>query len=292
MTSNADPSHPQIVLHVDDVGMCHGANVAFAELSRLGVVDAGSLMVPCPWASEAAELAAAAARLDLGVHITLTSEKRHYRWGPVGSASRASGLVDGDGYLWRTVADLVRHADPEAVEAEMTAQVERALALGVDVTHLDDHMGAPFASPFFAAYLRVARRFSVPALAPRDMASYDPSHNLPGHPETPWAGEADSLAVEGHIVADRVLETPWTFDGDPSERTERLIARIGPGLSYFALHPNAPGEIEAIEPETAPIRIGEWRLFSSPTFHERLDRLLVRRQSLRARRDEMRRGTP
>jgi chitin disaccharide deacetylase len=292
MTENADESCSQIVLHVDDVGMCHGANLAFAELSRLGAVDAGSLMVPCPWASEAAEFAAADARLDLGVHVTLTSEKRHYRWGPVTRASRASGLVDGDGYLWRTVADLVRHGDPEAVEAEMTAQVERALALGVDVTHLDDHMGAPYASPFFAAYLRVARRFSVPALVPRDMASYDPGHNLPGRPSTPWADAVETLAAEGHIVADRVLETAWTAEGEASERAERLLGRIGPGLSYFALHPNAPGEIEAIEPETAAIRTGEWAVFSSPSFRERLDRLPVRRQSLRARKDEMRRGAP
>ena len=46
------------ILHVDDVGMCHGANVAFLELARAGFVDTGSVMVPCPWFPEIAAAAA------------------------------------------------------------------------------------------------------------------------------------------------------------------------------------------------------------------------------------------
>ena len=49
----------RVVIHQDDVGMCHGANVAFVELSRAGAVTSGSVMVPCPWFSEIAEIAAA-----------------------------------------------------------------------------------------------------------------------------------------------------------------------------------------------------------------------------------------
>ena len=103
MSAGRGAAGGSIVLHVDDVGMCHGANVAFAELSRIGAVDAGSVMVPCPAFAEAAALASRDAALDLGVHITLTAEKRHYRWGPVSKATAASGLVDEDGYLHRSV---------------------------------------------------------------------------------------------------------------------------------------------------------------------------------------------
>ena len=68
----------RIVLHQDDVGMCHGANVAFRELSALGSITSGSVMVPCPWFREAAQMAANES-LDLGVHLTLTAEKEFYR---------------------------------------------------------------------------------------------------------------------------------------------------------------------------------------------------------------------
>src|SRR5512138_455136 len=130
------------IFHADDVGMCHGANAAFAELSRLGTITCGAVMVPCPWFLEAAELAARNSQLDLGVHLTLTSEWASYRWAPISTVSRRSGLIDGSGYFWRRLPMLGPKVVPEAAEAEMRAQIERALAAGIDVTHLDTHMGA------------------------------------------------------------------------------------------------------------------------------------------------------
>ena len=120
-----------VIPHVDDLGMCHGANRAFLDLARRGLVSCGSVMVPCPWFRGIAEAGAADPSLDLGVHLTLTSEWEHYRWRPVSTASRASGLIDPDGYLWRDVASLRRHMVPEAAEAELRAQIEAALAAGI-----------------------------------------------------------------------------------------------------------------------------------------------------------------
>jgi chitin disaccharide deacetylase len=93
-----------LILHVDDLAMCHGANRAYLELAAAGLVTCGSVMVPCPWFREIAEAAAADPGLDLGVHLTLTSEWPHYRWQPLSTASRASGLIDDEGYFWRDVA--------------------------------------------------------------------------------------------------------------------------------------------------------------------------------------------
>jgi chitin disaccharide deacetylase len=283
-----------IMLHVDDVGMCHGANLAFAELSRIGAVDAGSVMVPCPGFAEAAALAARDPGLDLGVHLTLTAEKRHYRWGPVTKASRASGLVDDDGYLHRTVDALRQHAHPDAVEAEMRAQVDRALTAGIDVTHLDDHMGATFAPEFVAAYARIGRDFGIPILMPRTLAGYDPAHNFSAPLVDELPTLAAELAREGHIVAERVLETPWpaasTGMTGCRARYEALFGRIGPGLSYFALHPNVPGEIELIEPGSAWVRVEEWFLLSDPDFRDWVGQLPVRRLRLRDWRDSFARS--
>ena len=77
----------RVVIHQDDVGMCHGANTAFVELARAGAITSGSVMVPCPWFTEIAEIAAADPALDLGVHLTLTAEKAHYRWRPISGAA-------------------------------------------------------------------------------------------------------------------------------------------------------------------------------------------------------------
>ena len=151
----------RLVIHADDVGMCHGANRAFVELSHAGAITSGSVMVACPWFPEIAEIAAGDASLagnaslDVGVHLTLNAEKAHYRWRPVSNPSPASGLVDDDGYLWHRVAQVRKAAHPDAVEAEWRAQIDRALAAGIDVTHLDTHMGSALAPEWCDRYIAV-----------------------------------------------------------------------------------------------------------------------------------------
>src|SRR5579871_686501 len=131
-----------LVVHEDDVGMTHGSNVAFRELSARGVVSSGSVMVPCPWFPETLEMAAADASLDLGVHLTLNAEKQPMKWRPLTHPPASAGLTDEFGYFWPDRASVRRHAEPEAVEAELRAQIDAAIAGGIDVTHLDAHMGA------------------------------------------------------------------------------------------------------------------------------------------------------
>src|SRR5215216_3621701 len=97
------------ILHVDDLGMCHGANRAFLELAVFGHVTCGSVMVPCPWFPEIAQAAAEHPDLDLGVHLTLTSEWAGYWWRPISTRSRASGLIDPDGYFWPDVPSLAKN---------------------------------------------------------------------------------------------------------------------------------------------------------------------------------------
>src|SRR3954466_6954146 len=167
-----------VILHVDDLAMCHGANQAFLDLARAGFVTSGSIMVPCPWFREIAEAAAADLALDLGVHLTLTSEWRHYRWRPLSTTSRTSGLIDGDGYFWRDVASLRPHLVPEAAEAELRAQIERALASGMRPTHIDAHMAAAMLPELIELHVGLAEDYGVVPVLPRairwapDRASY------------------------------------------------------------------------------------------------------------------------
>jgi predicted glycoside hydrolase/deacetylase ChbG (UPF0249 family) len=264
--ASAAPAGRRVIVHEDDVGMCHGANVAFLDLFRRGICTSGSVMVPCPWFPEIAEAARNDPGLDLGVHFTLTSEKRHYRWGPLSKPTPAAGLTDADGYFWNNVGDLRRRAHPQAVEAEMRAQVDRALAMGIDVTHFDAHQYAAMAPEFVSIYARLGREYRVPVMLPRHFADLDYQANLGEVDLTVYPWIVDRLSELDHPLMDIVSETPWRRDTDAASAYRRMLSALPAGLSFLALHFNAPGEIEAIEPGSAHIRTEEYAAFASPDF--------------------------
>lgn len=274
---------PRVVVHEDDVGMNHGANAAFAELFELGICTAGSVMVPCPWFLEVAEMQAKNPRLDIGVHLVLTSEFRTYRWRPLTGTSQASGLVDGDGYFWRTAKETRAHAHKDAVEAELRAQVEAANAAGIDITHIDAHMFTALCPAYLDIYLALGREQRVPVLLVRQDAAYGSMEK--GSEVDAAIAAADS---RGLPVFDRVLETPWERGASVEADYDALFDGIGPGLNYMALHFNQPGEIAWIEPDPKDIRAEEYALFKTKGIRNRLsDYELI---GMRGLRDELRRG--
>lgn len=279
------PAKIQVVVHEDDVGMNHGANAAFAELFGLGICTAGSVMVPCPWFLEVAEMQAKDPSLDIGVHLVLTSEFQTYRWRPLTGASQASGLVDADGYFWRTAQATRAHAHPDAVEAELRAQVEAAKTAGIDITHIDGHMFTVMCPQYIDIYTQLGREERVPVLLCRQDAFYG---NMERGPAVDTAIEAAD--DEGLPVFDRVLETPWKRGASVEADYDALLDRIGPGRNYMALHFNRPGEIAAIEPEPKDIRTGEYAHFLSGHVRDRLMSDSIELIGMRGLRDELRRG--
>lgn len=249
---------PRLVINIDDVGMCHGANIAYLDLMKAGRCDSGSVMVPCPWFLEIAAAGRQDPSLKLGVHLTITAEKQFYRWRPLTGAGPETGLVDESGMFWRTVPEVRAKARPDAVEAELRAQIEAFYAAGLKPTHFDAHMGAVLAPEFADITIRLGRLYGVPILFPRSIDAYGPNHNLgPLDPAyyTTRAAERDAADL---ILVDRVLETPWRQDEPAEARYRALFAGISPGLNFMALHANAAGELEAIEPQSARIRIDEY----------------------------------
>lgn len=258
-----DASARLLAVHVDDVGMCHGANTAFLELFRAGAVTCGSVMVPCPWFREIAEAAAADRSLDLGVHLTLTSEWAHYRWGPISTVSRASGLVDEQGCLPRNCLALRERLVVAAAEAELRAQVDRALEAGIDVTHLDCHMGAAAMPELVGVYLRLARDYRLPLLLPRELDSYLGILRISEVQPEAYAPALAAFDAEGLPLFDRFRMTPGVPSADAEATYRHLIESLPAGATYFAVHCNAPGDIEAIVPPRAHWRTDEYRLFGS-----------------------------
>jgi hypothetical protein len=284
----------QVLLHADDVGMCHGANAAYLALFRAGRIDSGSVMVPCPWFPEIAAAAQQDATLDLGVHLTLTSEWPAYRWGPVSTRSAASGLLDEDGYLPRDVAGLRRRLVPEAAALEMRAQIERALAAGIDATHLDTHMGAALVPELLPATLALAREFRLPLLLPRAIESYLGVLRMGDAPRAAYAEALQAIEAIGMPVFDRFAMTPSLPVSIEAYR-DILLPRA-PGLTFVSLHPNAPGDIEAItaaHPRQKPEwRIGEFALFGSGAADALLHAEGVARTGFRTLRDTWRARWP
>ncbi len=156
-----------VILHVDDVGMSFDSNKGAIDAMEKGVATSCSVMMPCPWVPGYFRYLKEHPQTDAGLHLTLTSEWRDYRWGPLSGKPKVPGLVDGEGALWPSVADVVQHATPDEVETEIRAQVERALQMGFRPTHLDSHMGTLFATPaFIERYLKVGMEYKIPVMFP------------------------------------------------------------------------------------------------------------------------------
>ena len=244
-----------VIPHVDDLGASHGANAAFLDLAARGLVTCGSVMVPGGWFPEIAAAGSRDRSLDLGVHLTLTSEWDACRWAPISTVSRASGLIDGDGYFWRDVASLRRHLVPEAAEAEMRAQIERAFAAGLAPTHLDAHMAAAMSPELLDAHLRLAEEFGLVPILPRSILwAPDPER---------YGACVEALDEAGAPVVDHCRGT-LAVDRDALEEGWRsLVAGLPPGLTHLALHCTTPGDFAAMSPAHVLWRTGEYDLIAS-----------------------------
>lgn len=264
-----DSSVERIVIpHIDDVAGSHGANVAMIELGLTGGVTCGSVMVPPSWFPEIVS-EPRVGELDLGIHLTLTSESAAFRWRPISTTSRSSGLLDDDGYLWPQVAPLRDHAVPDAVEAELRAQIDAALAAGIGVTHLDHHMGAALAPEFVAGTMRIASDYRLPVFFPSDIGSFVSVLDMGvDMNEQDVAVLKEARRQAGALAVGDTFVMGFTHQQDPEPRAtfERLLHEVPAGVTYLSLHCSSPGEIERIHPSDAHWRIAEYELFSDPDF--------------------------
>lgn len=262
-----DPT-PVIISHLDDIGCSAGSIVAFDELTRLGSVTSGSIIVPSALFGEVVALNRRRPGLDLGVHLTLTSESQSFRWGPVSEGPHTSELTEPAGWLWPSTSQVRRHASPEAVEIELRAQVQVALDSGIDITHFDHHMGAAAAPEFVEVTVRLAAELGIPALVPADVAGYFADLDIGEADPAPVVEARRELAGLGLSVADMFVIGYNHQDEPCREVYQRLIANVQAGTTFLSLHCSAPGDIETVHPESAAWRIAEYELFGDRRFRE------------------------
>lgn len=213
-----------LIVHADDLGMSHSVNAATMKAFETGLVNSGSIMVPCPWLSEIATYARANPQADLGLHLTLTSEWTPFRWGPVTSKDRVASLLDKDGYFRLTESEAAKYADPKEVEVEIRAQIEKAKALGIVPTHLDSHMGTLYQSKaLFDVFLRVAREYKLPVRVAKE-----------------WASRADYLTTAlgaNDVYIDRVLDINQSVaPQDWAKFYSDALRKLQPGVTEVVIH--------------------------------------------------------
>ncbi len=260
------PDAKILIVNCDDLGSSHAANVGVYEALRSGWATSASLMVPAPWAREAA---ARYRGEDVGVHLTLNAEFDLYRWGPI---THAPSLLDGDGGFPRTVEDAWDHADIDEVRKECRAQIERAIYWGFDVSHLDSHMGMLQMRPeFFDVYLELAIEFGLPL-----RLSGASTERAIGFPFRELAAE------EGVVFPDHLL----VIQEVGSRRAlERAIVDLRPGVTEVYLHPAVDtSELRALAPDW-PGRVDDHDLLmndhSLPALADRAGAVTVGYRSLR-----------
>ncbi len=208
-----------VIISCDDLGSCHGATEGVYQAIRNGVATCASIMVPAPWARYAADQYNGE---DIGVHLTLNAEHPLYRWGPL---THAPSLLSGEGGFPRSVDDLWEHADSTEVLRECRAQIERALAWGIDVSHLAPHLTSITLRPeFFDVYLELAVEFKLPIRLPSTISA-----SAAGFPFR-------------QLAADEGIVFPDYFDHDwRAGSRERVLSALGalePGVTEIHVQPS------------------------------------------------------
>jgi hypothetical protein len=254
-----------ILLHIDDAGMCPEANASTMNYIGKGHLSSAAVMMPCVNASEFVSWIKGYPAADIGVHLTLTSEWKDYRWGPVSDPSKIPGLVDPFGKFYHEVPEVVMHASAKEVEVEIRAQIDKMIALGHQPTHIDTHMGTLYGSPdYVKAFLKVAEEYHIPGniidVSKPEVAAF---FRKAGYPIT------DEVISQ---VGDYSLPKLDNFTSVPEGSTYelkranffKLVKSLNAGLTEIIFHPATPSDNLKSITGTWQQRVWEGELFADP----------------------------
>lgn len=264
------PAGSRVVLfHTDDAALCRSSNRGAIEALEKGLARSLSVMTPCSGFPEMAAYLRAHPETDAGVHLTLTSEFGHFRWKPISPPDEVPGLVDATGHFHAEARSVMARATADEVDREIRAQLRLARERGIDVTHLDSHMGVLFTRPdFFERYARLGIEMGIPILAE---APFRTLRERMGNLARKAAGRLrlrpcfdfprqNAAAVariwNAHLpVIDRIYADVYGWP--PATKHDRmcnLVRGLAPGITVILLHCTRPdGDIELLE-DTAPTR--------------------------------------
>ena len=214
-----------LIIHADDMGLSHSVNTACIKAFDNKGITSGSIMVPCPWSPEIAAYVKDHPGMDVGIHLTMTAEWDLYKWGGIAPADQISSLLDKNNYFYPSVEALGKAAKAIEAEKELRAQIDRAIASGVEPTHLDTHMGSVMANPeLVKIYLSLSDTYHLPVLFPRAYLSWFP-------PEMAKAMESKIFLLDNLFMLE-----PKMITGKWIDAYKKGIETMKPGLNEMIVH--------------------------------------------------------
>jgi len=274
-----------VILHVDDVGMSFDSNEGAINALTNGVATSCSVMMPCPWVPAFVHYLKAHPNIDAGLHLTLTSEWKEYRWVPLAGKSVVPGLTDPEGNLWPSVEDVVKHATADEVDKEIRAQLDRARTMGFEPTHIDSHMGTLFATPaFLDRYVSLGIENRIPVMFPGGEASLiQEQMKMPDAQMQQLRMIGNTIWSAGLPVLDDLYnysyewKIPDEIKNDDKKlqafKTEKYIEALKalqPGITMIIMHCTAPTEVFEHISDSGPTRKGDMLAMMDPAFKKAL----------------------
>ena len=274
-----------LILHVDDVGMSWDSNQGAIQAMEKGVANSLSIMMPCPWVPGFVHYMKEHPGVDAGLHLTLTSEWKDYRWPPLAGRPAVPGLVDAEGALWRSVEQVAKNASPDEVETEIREQLKRARELGFEPTHLDSHMGTLFATPqFLERYIRVGIENKIPVMFPGGHNTMIGSQReVTPEIKVQLRATGKMLWDAGLPVLDDLHNVSYDFeypdDKDLSDKALQKIAttqyirtidELKPGLSMVIMHCTDPSVVFPYIASSGRLRKADMLAMIDPAFKKYL----------------------
>ncbi len=276
-----------IIFHIDDAGMSYEANQGTILAMEKGVANSTSVMMPCGWVPAYMKYLQQHPTTDAGVHLTLTSEWKGYRWFPISGREKVPGLLDKEGAMWSNVGDVVKHATPDEVEIEIRAQIARFRAFGVEPSHIDSHMGTLFGSAAFTErYIKVGIQEKIPVMLPGGHATLiAKERNSPAQEIQQFQQIGKMLWNAGLPVLDDLFadtygwklspQTPNMEENLRKMKTDKyieLLKEAKPGITMVIMHCAAPSENFKEITDSWPTRYGDLYAMQDPALKKFIEK--------------------
>jgi len=227
---NARLGYPEdaklLIIHSDDVGVSHSENMGTFQAIEKGVVNSGSVMMPCPWVPEVATYVKAHPEVDFGLHLTLTAEWKTMKWGPTAPTSKVPSIVNDKGYLYADCMEFGQHANAAEAKIELRSQIDKAIKMGIQPTHLDSHMGCLLFSSVdvFKAYLELGREYGIPVMVSRFFLKAAPASYL------------EAITDQDVIIENAITAGPKDYENGLDNYYINVLKTLPAGVNVLLIH--------------------------------------------------------